>query len=317
MRVLACVLAVLALVAARSAGARTMHTCPHLAASLSYARGGRQHVLSLSTCADRVVGRPRRIAGGLSSRQGRVARIAAVPSEQTIVVDGKPVLRVHEDRRTVPGGAPGPLGLVTWSPDGRWLFYFIDPMGSDSIAADGLVLRALDVATGRSVPVGKAISLGDYVTWCGSTLVMSAGGDRIATHHKRLVAATAPTWKPRLLWDAPSRAFGSVTCNPDGESVAVLSQRDSTDAFFFAARWQLWQVTLDGRRFELDRPPRGCADESPAWSPDGSSLAFVRERKGYGAVMVLHGDRTYGPLADLGYSLGYYGHHDWGIAWRR
>jgi len=33
--------------------------------------------------------------------------------------------------------------------------------------------------------------------------------------------------------------------------------------------------------------------------------------------MLLHDRTLFGPLANLGYSLGYYGHHEWGIAWRR
>ena len=45
-------------------------------------------------------------------------------------------------------------------------------------------------------------------------------------------------------------------------------------------------------------------------------LAFVRERKGYGHLMIMRqGNGALGPVAQLGYALGYYGHHDWGLAW--
>ena len=112
----------------------------------------------------------------------------------------------------------------------------------------------------------------------------TAGFDRIATHDKRLLIARPPAWKPRLLWNAPDRAFGSIACAPDGRSVAVQSQRSSDNGRFFATRWQLWRVGLDGSRSLLDRPSPGFADESPLWTR-------------------------------LGYSLGYYGHHDWQLAW--
>src|SRR5262249_33121688 len=59
------------------------------------------------------------------------------------------------------------------------------------------------------------------------------------------------------------------------------------------------------------------ADESPTWSPDGRSLLFVRERNGYGRLMLLRDGALLGPFANLGYSRGFYGHHDWGLAWRR
>lgn len=173
-------------------------------------------------------------------------------SKHTILVDGKPVLTVHG----------GPAGLDMWSPDGRFLFYVVYPGASSSLAADGLVLRALDVASRKSV------------------------------------------------------AFGSLDCAPDGNSVVVQSQRDSTNAYFFATRWQLWRVALDGSHRLLDAPPAGFADESPAWSPDGHSLLFVREHNGYGSLEVLQNGRVFGPLAHLGYRLGYYGHHNWDVAWR-
>jgi dipeptidyl aminopeptidase/acylaminoacyl peptidase len=301
--------------------AATALACPRIAGAVTYVRAGKEHVVSLASCTDRVLHGVRPSAGGSSavrSPNGHRAWIRARPSEQSIVVDGRVVLRVHEDRSRVPGGIPGPLGLVTFSPDGRYLFYFVDPQGSASIPADGLVLRVLDVSTGRARRVVLILPAHDYWSWCGSTLVLTAGGNRLATTNKRLETARAPDWRPRPLWADPPRAFGSVSCAPDGQSVAVLSQREQhTNWSFFATRWQLWRVRVDGSRTLLDRAPAGDADESPVWSPDGRSLLFVRERKGYGRIMLLHDRRLYGPLANLGYSLGFYGHHAWPIAWRR
>jgi WD40-like Beta Propeller Repeat len=303
---------------AGSAGAESHTACPHVAGAVAYLRDGRQHLVSLETCADRVVATSKPRAAGLRSAQGHLATIRATRSEQTIVVDGRAILRVHEDRSRVPGGIPGPLGLVMWSPDGRWLFYFVDPMGSASLAADGLMLRALNVATRRTVEVAQTLINDDYVTWCGSTLVFTANGDRLAAHHKRLVTARAPNWRPHALWHDTSRAFGSVACAPGGRSVAVLSQHDiGSNYSFFETHWELWRVGLDGSHRLLDAPPAGYADESPAWSPDGRSLLFVREHKGRGSLELLRDGRVYGPLAELGFSLGYYGHHNWEIAWRR
>jgi hypothetical protein len=207
--------------------------------------------------------------------------------------------------------------VVTRSPDGRWRFSFSGREVGASYAADGLALRATNAARGGTVTLGVMLVNSDYWTWCGSTLVLTMGGNRIATSAKQLVAARAPDWKPRPLWRDRTRTFGSVDCAPDGRSVAVLTQQKNDDARFFSTRWQLWRVGLDGSRALLDRPPPGWADESPRWSPDGGSLLFVRERNGYGRLMLLHGRTLFGPLADLGYSLGYYGHHDWRIAWRR
>jgi hypothetical protein len=284
-----------------------------------FPRSGKEHALSFATCIDRVAGKATapRPPTSFRSRSGLLATVTTVNlrakrGSAAITVDGRAVYRVGEHY-----GMPGPIILFGWSPDSRRLLFTIDPMSSASIMADGLQLRALEVATGRVVPVADMLVYPDYLTWCGSTLVLTVGGDRTATTNKRLVVASAPTWQPRALWADPHRAFGSVACAPDGKSVAVLSQPASDDAGFFATRWQLWRVSLSGTRTLLDTPPAGFADESPRWSRDGSSLLFVREHKGYGQLMLFRTGRATGPFAKLGYNLGYYGHHDWwlGASW--
>jgi hypothetical protein len=205
--------------------------------------------------------------------------------------------------------------VLSRSPDGRYAVT-VSSLHSASLAADGLPLGVRRVGSSRTYRLGMALAYPDYRTWCGDALVFTAGGDRIATHNKRLLVARAPSWRPRALWAAPGRAFGSVACAPDGKSVVVLSQRDSNDANFFHTKWELWRVRLDGTRTLLDRPPSRSADESPSWSRDGKSLLFVRERGGRGRLWLWRGGRTFGPLANLGYSLGYYGHHDWPVSWR-
>jgi hypothetical protein len=295
--------------------------CPHVPSlgTVAFDRGGTRHLLSLATCRESV-GPPLpnvgRAAPGLYSRSGRYATVTirrhGSTGTQAIVAGGRPVYTVREDYRTVPAGTPGPLGLVAWSPDSRWVFFHLDPMGSASLAADGLRLQAIRVRDARRVRVTDMLAYPDYATWCGSALVLTAGEDRIATHDKRLVVARAPDWRPRPLWTDPRRAFGSVACSPDGRSVAVLSQRRTgTDETFAQARWELWQVGLDGSRRLLDAPPAGFADESPRWSRDGRALLFVREHAGRGSLMLWRAGRVTGPIADLGNGLDYYGHRDW------
>jgi hypothetical protein len=43
----------------------------------------------------------------------------------------------------------------------------------------------------------------------------------------------------------------------------------------------------------------------------------MRERNGYGRIMLLRDGTVYGPIVSLGYNLGFYGHHDREIVWRR
>jgi len=242
-----------------------------------------------------------------------LATVRVTKDSQSIVFKGKVVLTIHENHKGFPAGSPGPIELEGVSPDGKWILYAIDPMGSASLAADGLTLKAIAATGGRSYTVESGLMYGSYRTWCDfRTLVATAGGDRLAAHGKRLVVTGPPSWKPRLVVNEPRRAFGSVVCAPDGNSVVVQEQAASTNASFFDFKWRLWRIDLaTGKSTQLTQPPTGYVDESPEFSPDQSTIYFVRSRKGVGALYALMHGKLIGPLLSLGYQLGYYGHQDW------
>ncbi|HET7137608.1 MAG TPA: hypothetical protein VFI04_04585 [Gaiellaceae bacterium] len=301
MRAFACVVAVAALASAGNAGATATSNCPPLGGSISYVHGTARHLVSLATCADRLAGRVRsaRSLPGVFTAPARAR-------QQWIRFDGRMIWSAR---------ANGPVFPISLSPDRRWLVFAIDPDASASIAADGLRLRVVSTAGGSPARVlGLALPYADYIAWCGRGLVFVEGGIRIAAYSKRLLAAAPPDWRARDLWPGGGRAFASPACAPSDDRVAVLTQPSSNDARFFSTRWQLWTVTLDGARRLVDAPPPGFADESPAWSPTGDAIAFVRERAGQGTLAVSH--RGVHPIARIGYSLGYYGHHDWQVTWR-
>jgi len=294
--------------------------------SISLTRRGAVHVVDLSTCRDRVVrNAPARTgaSGTIVSPDGRWAANVrssgqGTSAKQTIWITNRasrtthPVFSETQSYKTIgPGETPGPILLLGWSGDNRWVFFAIDPGGSGSIAADGLSFRVVSAAGGRARRIARMLVYRDYFTWCGGRLVFTGGGDRVATNGKRLLIAGPPTWRSRPLVAAPGRAWGSLACSPTGRWLVAQSQRQSDNAYFFATRWALWRVSLDGSSVRMTSPPRGYADESPRFSRDGRTVAFVRSRRGVGRLYVLRGNRVAGPLLSLGYSLGFYGHQDW------
>lgn len=221
------------------------------------------------------------------------------------------VYLVDESYRRIPAGSPGPIVLYRWSGDGRWLLFAIAPQGSNSIAADGLLLQVVSMRGGRPHRIGMTLAYRDYMTWCGGRLIFTGGGNRLATTNKRLLVASPPTWQARPLIKTPKRAWGSLTCAPDGRSLVAQSQPASEDYNFFATSWELWRVGLNGSQWRLTSPPAGSADESPRFSRDGRSIFFVRSRRGLGRLFALQGERLSNPLFRIGYNLGYYSHRSW------
>ncbi|HEU5278182.1 MAG TPA: hypothetical protein VFU26_04680 [Gaiellaceae bacterium] len=237
--------------------------------------------------------------------------IDAIVVRNRITGATRTIYRLRQSYSGIPAGAPGPIVLFRWSGDGRWLFFAIDPMGSASIAADGLMLQVVSASGGRPHRLGLRLAYADYMTWCSGRLVFTGGGNRLATTNKRLLVAAPPAWRTRRLVTTPERAWGSVACAPNGRSVVAQSQPQVENYDFFATRWQLWRVQLDGTRRRLTVPPPGYADESPRFSRDGRSVFFVRSHAGRGSLYGLRGRGLSGPLVRLGYSLGYYGHRCW------
>lgn len=221
------------------------------------------------------------------------------------------VFSAPENGATRDLSSPGPIWLLGWSGDDRWLFFVIDAGGSGSIAADGLILQVVPAAGGRPHRIRVMLPYDDYLSWCGGRLVFTAGDFRVATDNKRLLVAAPPDWRVRLLVRAPGRAWGSIACAPDGSFLVAQTQHESDEPYFFATHWALWRVSLDGTTSALTSPPAGYADESPRFSGDGNTVMFVRSRKGVGALYALTNGRPLRPLLSLGYSLGYYGHQDW------
>lgn len=303
MRVAACVLLALLASTTAAASAPPSRSCPQIAGVVQYAARGKTHALSLPSCTAKTT--------------GTVRATRAIPRGVRAEGRGSGVVRLYVHGRLVfSHWETGPLVPMLVSRDGRWVFFFVDEYGSASGIADGTPVYVVSTRGGAVHDLGKMLPYPDYLTWCGGELVYTPGVDRVAIDGKRLVAASPPDWRPRELWHDASRTFGSPVCEPRRNAVAVLTQHTSKVANFFATRWRIWRVGLNGSRQTLDVPPPGWADEQPTWSPDGNSLLFVRERNGYGRLMLRHEGTLFGPLADLGYALGYYGHHNWGLAWR-
>ena len=218
-------------------------------------------------------------------------------AQRTIVFHGKVVVQAR---------VGDSIGLDGTTSDGRWIFYAIDRFASASLAADGLPVRAIGAGGGRSYPVATGLVYASYRSWCDGRLVMTAGFDRTSTTNKWLVTSSPPAWRTRVLVRSPRRAFGSLTCTPDG--VVVQSTSASPEAYR-SPHWSLWQVGWNGKMRRLTSPPADISDESPQYAR--GVLYFVRA----GSLYALRGGWLVGPLLTVARTAPtYFGHTDWAYA---
>jgi len=85
--------------------------------------------------------------------------------------------------------------------------------------------------------------------------------------------------KPRLTLDDffNSVSFRSIEISPDGNAVALVSDRADWDQQIF--RSDLWLYLDDGKGGSLIQLTQSGHDSEPRWSPDGKWIAFLSERK--------------------------------------
>jgi hypothetical protein len=191
-----------------------------------------------------------------------------------------------------------------------------DYPNSASLASDGVGLYV-----GRK-KVGTTLMYHDYVTRCGTRLAYAAGGDRYATHGKRIVLAG------RDLSHDTSHSWVSPACGTSGALLVAAAGRNWYENRFGHEHRAIWE--LQPSRRQLTHPRAGWTDESPQVLADNSIL-FVRSRltsrrfKGKWYVTA-HAELeriasgTTKPVANLTFTSGvlkaygyanYYGHYGW------
>ncbi len=185
-------------------------------------------------------------------------RIALVTSRSTAA--GASEIRIVDwatrDWRTL-ARESGPVYRLDWSPDGRWLYYGVDPAADDPDHR----IRRVDVATGSTTTVRRT----------GSYLGLSPDGRRI------LYTPSSGPRAPGATSAAPARSASQETARGSRRRTDGTTDREPGTAARFAI------ADVDGGPARVFQLPVDSG--MPRWSGDGAALLAVRPRDDGHAIL--------------------------------
>jgi hypothetical protein len=273
-------------------------------------------------------GRVERVAGDVSDTGGPVV----APAGPDAVV----VRRAHRTGNTVTGeldvqslagGAPRLIARVPGAllepilVMGGRILYWMDPLGSASLAADGMGLASIPTEGGR--PVLLATTLGHrgwVVPGPAGTVYAVAGPGRIAWAAKQLLRCSLATGRCLTIWSGQGLVPSDPAFDPATGRLAFVLARDlgpSTWGFRNPSDLEAWVRTrrlivtdATGRHLRILPSPRGVY--APSWAADHRHLVVVGT-SGIFAVDSASGRVTVlvsGLDVGAGDLFGFYGHRD-------
>lgn len=198
----------------------------------------------------------------------------------TIAVDGgQPV----EQLVTPQAG----IQVTTWWPDGKGLLYWLNPLHSASIAADGMSLLSLRL--GESEPKLLASGLA-HRGWQSlspqGNLLMVTGDGRIVWAQKSLSTIDLTSGNVQELNNPEGSVAIDPSFSPDGNRIAFVAAKNLGDNVWgfskpeeladWVATRTLWLGNADGSGAH-PLTAAGTGVYQPTWSKDGENILYVRD----------------------------------------
>ncbi|MPZ49585.1 MAG: hypothetical protein GEU75_09860 [Dehalococcoidia bacterium] len=194
--------------------------------------------------------------------------------------DGTP--RVVQDNGIFDSSPSARYVVDRWTADGREILFRLT-LGASALAG-GLPLHAVTVNGGQSRVMDDAsIYRPEFIDLSpdGTKLAIAEGTIRYTWTRKRIAVADLSSGSLTYLTDEQTAALSPVW-SPDGKQIAHLAGPDIGDvpggnpAKDGMAQRRIWIMEADGSGNRPLTTAEAYREEAPRWSPDGSTILFVR-----------------------------------------
>ncbi|HWB65934.1 MAG TPA: hypothetical protein VG708_03790, partial [Mycobacteriales bacterium] len=213
------------------------------------------------------------------------------------------------------------LDLAAWWPDGRRLLAWFDPMGSGSLAADGLPLDVVTMSGHRHRIAKTMLGYGSWIALsrAKSEIAVIEGGDRVLTAGHKAVAICTPRKCDRVRQPA-NQVSMDPAWSPAGRLAVVRDrayQPNSSGPPFAPSYVQRVQdsgdITIVTKSTARRLTVAGHGATAPQWGRDGSLLVIRHEA----VWLVRKSAREVAAPLTFDRRATFYGHVPWlrAVAW--
>jgi len=198
----------------------------------------------------------------------------------TIAVEGgQPVKQIEAAQAGImPAG---------WWSDGKGLLYWVDPLHSASIAADGLGLVSLRLGDAKPQTLTSGLVHPDWLSFSPQgKLLLVKGGGRIVWAGKSLAVIDVAAGRVQDLPNPEGSVSLDPSFSPDGKHISFVAAKDlgnnvwgfedPKDLSAWVATRTLWIEDADGGNAH-PLASAGGGVYQPLWSKDGGHLLYVRD----------------------------------------
>ncbi|WP_157737865.1 PD40 domain-containing protein [Aneurinibacillus soli] len=215
---------------------------------------------------------------------------------ENVALDGESTLLFSIPKEEVPGiegmEQRSVVGMK-WSPDGRYLAYFLHP-NSGSTSADLNTIEVINMQTKKRIRLGSGLKYAEWFAWSPDSMKLAYidGEGREATENKRLYLFDVKAEETIVHADQKGQADTHPVWTTEASSKLLFTRGPASD-LFGKKDWsplqnrRIWIRTQDGQEKAFTSASTRTSDYNAVSQVNGKGVIFLRvtlDKQPFGSV---------------------------------